>query len=318
MSPLILFSLVLMLTFGVIAWVLRPTKTESDIQRHLKTIGSKYTVDPSGMNILKQETLSSISWLDRFLAEAPGALKLRRLIMQAGKNWTVGSVVFGSLLAFFVVTWLGSMVMPAFVFAFVLGLVVSILPFGYLHLKRDIRFRRCDSLLPETIDLMSRALQAGHGVTAAIEMASQEIAEPVASEFRTVFEEQNLGLPLREALLNLAERLPLDDVRFLVTAILVQKETGGNLAEILERTAVLLRERMRLKGQLRIYTAQGRLTGWFLCLLPFILFFLISIVNPGYEKMLWTNPLGRHLVYAGLIMLGIGIYSIRKIVEVKV
>jgi tight adherence protein B len=318
MSPAILFSLVLLLTFGAIIWALRPTKTESDIQRHLKTIGSKYTVDPSGMNILKQETLSSISWLNHRLVQAPGALKLRLLIRQAGKAWTVGSVLLGSLLAFVVVAWLGSMVVPTFVLALVLGFIAGLVPFGYLYLKRDVRFRRLDSLLPETIDLMSRALQAGHGVTAAIEMASEEIAEPLASEFRTTFEEQNLGLPLREAMLNLAERVPLDDVRFLVTAILVQKETGGNLAEILDKTAVLLRDRMRLKGQLRIYTAQGRLSGWFLSLLPFILFFLISMVNPGYEKMLWTDPVGRHLVYAGLIMMAIGIYAIRKIVEIKV
>jgi tight adherence protein B len=318
MSPMILFSLVLLLTFGAAIWVLKPTKTESDIQRHLETVSSKYTVDPSGMNILKQETLSSISWLERMLVQSPVALKLRLLIAQAGQTWTVGTLLVGPLLAFVVVTWLASMVVPAFVFAVVLGLIVCLLPFGYLYLKRDIRFRRLDSLLPETIDLMSRALQAGHGVTSAIEMASQEIAEPLASEFRTVFEEQNLGLPLREAILNLAERVPLDDVRFLVTAILVQKETGGNLAEILDKTAVLLRDRMRLKGQLRIYTAQGRLSGWFLCLLPLVLFFLMSIVNPKYEKILWSDPLGRHLVYAGLVMMAIGIYAIRKIVDIKV
>jgi tight adherence protein B len=318
MSPVILFGLVLLLTFGAIIWVLRPTQAESDIQRHLESIGSKYTVDPSGMNILKHETLSSISWLNRFLVQAPGALKLRLLITQAGETWTVGSVLCGSLLAFVGVTWLSSMVVPTFMFAVVLGFIAGLLPFGYLYLKRDIRFRRLNNLLPETIDLMSRALQAGHGITAAIDMASQEIAEPLASEFRTTFEEQNLGLPLREAMLNLTERVPLDDVRFLVTAILVQKETGGNLAEILDKTAVLLRQRIRLKGQLRIYTAQGRLTGWFLCLLPFLLFLLISVVNPDYEKMLWTDPLGRHLVYAGLIMMAIGIYAIRKIVEIKV
>ncbi|HTV53757.1 MAG TPA: type II secretion system F family protein, partial [Terriglobia bacterium] len=235
-----------------------------------------------------------------------------------GKTWTVESVLLGSLLAFVVVTWLASIVVPAFVLAVVLGFIGGLAPFGYLYLQRDTRFHRLDSLLPETIDLMSRALQAGHGVTAAIEMASLEIAEPLASEFRTTFEEQNLGLPLREAMLNLAERVPLDDVRFLVTAILVQKETGGNLAEILDKTAALLRDRMRLKGQLRIYTAQGRLSGWFLCLLPFILFFLINMVNPRYEKTLWTDPLGRHLVYAGLVMMAIGIYVIRKIVEIKV
>jgi tight adherence protein B len=116
----------------------------------------------------------------------------------------------------------------------------------------------------------------------------------------------------------LSERVPLEDVRFLATALLVQRETGGNLAEILDKTAAVMRERIRLKGQLRIYTAQGRVTGWILCLLPFIVFFLINLVNRDYEKKLWTDPLGLHIVYAGLIMMVAGILVIRKIVDIKV
>ena len=149
-------------------------------------------------------------------------------------------------------------------------------------------------------------------------MVAQESAEPVASEFRILFEEQNLGLPLRDAMLNLAKRVPLDDVSFLVTAVLVQKETGGNLAEILDKTAFIMRERMRLKGQLRIYTAQGRLSGWVLGLLPFVMFVIMTLLNPKYEQKLWTDPLGLHFVYGGLIMMAIGIFVIRKIVDIKV
>ena len=149
-------------------------------------------------------------------------------------------------------------------------------------------------------------------------MVGREVAEPVASEFRTVYEEQILGLPLREAVLNLAERVPRDDMRFLATAILVQKETGGNLAEILDKTAAVMRERVRLRGQLRIYTAQGRVTGWILCSLPFILFALIGLVNPDYEKILFKDPLGIHLVYFGLFMMAAGILVIRWIIDIKV
>lgn len=318
MSTVILFGLVLLIAFGSALWVLRPTKSEADIQRHLRAIGSKYTVDPSGSSILKQQSLSAIPWANALLRKLPGAFDLRLFLTQAGVKWTVGALLFGSLLAFVVVTWITSLLVPSFALALISGLIVGVLPYGYLLIKKDARFRRFNNLLPETIDLMSRALKAGHAVTSAIEMISQEIAEPVASEFRIVFEEQNLGLPLREAMLSLAERVPIDDVRFLVTAILVQKETGGNLAEILDKTAALLRERMRLKGQLRIYTAQGRLTGWFLCLLPFVVFFLISLINHGYEKKLWTDSLGRHLVYAGLIMMAIGVFAIRKIVNIRV
>lgn len=318
MSPAMLFILILVLTLGVMVWVLKPTRAEVEIQRHLSSIGSKYTVDPSGATILKRDPLSSIPWLNDLLQQVPGALNLRLFIAQAGKAWTVGAVIFGSLFALIAVMWVASFLNVAFVVALLLGLIAGALPYGYLYVVRMNRFRRFDNLLPETIDLMSRALRAGHAVTAALEMASQEIAEPVGSEFRIVFEEQNLGLPLREAMLGLAERVPLDDVLFLVTAILVQKETGGNLAEIMDKTAIVLRERMRLKGQLRIYTAQGRLTGWFLALLPFVVFLLINVANHGYEEKLWTDPLGRHLVYAGLILMGIGIFVIRKIVDIKV
>ena len=165
---------------------------------------------------------------------------------------------------------------------------------------------------------MARALRVGHAVSSALEMVGQEVADPVGSEFRTVYEEQALGLPLKEAMLNLVQRVPTQDVRFLATAIVLQKETGGNLAEILDKTAIVMRERTRLRGQLRVYTAQGRATGWLLCSLPFIMFFLISFVNPGYEKTLFTDPLGIHLVYAGLVMMAVGILVIRKIIDIRV
>jgi tight adherence protein B len=181
-----------------------------------------------------------------------------------------------------------------------------------------VRFHRCDAVLPEAIDLMARGLRAGHSIASVLDMVGQEIAEPLASEFRTVSEEQTLGLPTREAMLNLVERLPRDDVRFLATAILVQKETGGNLAQILDKTAVVMRERVRLRGQLRIYTAQGRITGWILCSLPFILFGLISLVNPDYEKILFTDPLGVRLIYGGLGMMAVGVLIIRKVIDIRV
>jgi tight adherence protein B len=149
-------------------------------------------------------------------------------------------------------------------------------------------------------------------------MVSREIADPVGTEFRRVFEEQNFGLPIREALLNLAKRVPVPDLHFLVTAMLVQKETGGNLAEVLDKAGAVIRERSRLLGQLRIYTAQGRMTGWILGLLPFIVFVLMNLVNPGYAHTLIDDPAGRKAIWIGLGMMAIGIWTIRKIVDIKV
>ncbi len=318
MTLVFLFILLLLLSFGVLIWFLKPTQTEADIQRHLTSIGRMYAMGSDGVTILKQETLSSIPWLNDILRDVPGCLRLRLLIVQAGRTWSVATVIIGSLLASVLVAWVSSFFVPIPVFVLLIALAVGSLPYVYLLVLRATRFRRFETILPEAIDLMSRALKAGHAVTSMIEMVAQETAEPVAGEFRIVFEEQNLGLPIREAILNLTRRIPLDDVRILATAMLVQKETGGNLAEIMDKTAFIMRERARLRGQLRIYTAQGRVTGVILCALPFIMFLLLNLVNHEYEKKLWTDPLGIHLIYAGLVMMAIGVLAIRKIINIEV
>ena len=165
---------------------------------------------------------------------------------------------------------------------------------------------------------MSRALRAGHALQSAIELVSHDIPEPLAGEFRMVHEEQILGLPLRDALMNMLERIPRDDMRFLTTALLLQKETGGNLVQILETTAHVMRERVRLRGQIRIYTAQARVTAWVVSLLPFAMFLLLNLVNPGYENIMLKDPTGRTLVYIGLFMWAAGILAIRKLIVIKV
>ncbi len=168
------------------------------------------------------------------------------------------------------------------------------------------------------MDLVSRALQAGHSLTAALDLVGQEIADPVGKEFRRVSEEQNLGLPLRDALLNLADRIAVPDVQFLVAAMLIQRETGGNLVEVLDKTTALLRDRIRLQGEIRIYTAQGRLTGWILCILPVVMFFALNALNPNYTAPLLNEPVGRHLLVVGVVLMLFGVLVIRSIVRVKV
>ena len=317
MAPVILFGLLLILCFGVLLYFLKPTQTETAVQRHLADIEGDRAVS-AGSTILREEKLSSVPWLHELLRQVPGSLALVRLIKQAGSRRRMASIVLFSLLGVPVTWWLASFWISSSALCACAGAAVGLSPYVYLYWLREARFKRCEALLPEAVDLMARALRAGHAVTSVLAMVGQEVAEPMASEFRTIYEEQSLGLPMREAVLNLVERLPRDDVRFLATAILVQKETGGNLAEILDKTAVVMRERVRLRGQLRIYTAQGRVTGWILCCLPFILFALISVVNPGYERILFTTPLGIHLIYIGLFMMVAGVFVIRWIIDIKV
>jgi len=312
-----LFILLLVVTFGVLLYFLRPTATETAVQDHLEHIEVSRAVEGDGTTILKPEALSATPWLDELIREIPGSVGLARLVRQSGQKWQVSSVLFFSLVVTVVVAWIASTAIPS-VLSMIFGIMAGLTPYVYLYIRREIRFRQCDALLPDAVDLMARGLRAGHAVPAVLEMVGQEIGEPLAGEFRILHEEQNLGLPLRDAILNLVDRVPRDDMRFLATAILLQKETGGNLAMILDKTAALARERARLYGQLRIYTAQGRITGVILCIAPFIMFGLLSMVNWKYEQILFTDPMGLHVIYVGIGMMVLGILIIRKIIDIKV
>ena len=317
MSPVILFGLLLVVSFGVLYQFLKPSRTEAAVQQRLAGIEpAGDTVD--GTTILRQQRVSSNPWLDDLIRQLPGSLALLRLIQQAGKNWAVTSVVLLSLTGAVIGWWLASLMIPIIPLSALVGALIGLSPSLYLYVLREIRFRRFDARLPEAVDLMARGLRAGHAASAVLEMVGNEVSDPVGSEFRAMCEEQSLGLPLREAMLSLVQRVPRDDVRFLATAILLQKETGGNLAVILDKTAAVMRERARLRGQLMIYTAQGRITGWILCFAPFIMFGLISMVNREYEKILFTDPLGLRMVYGGIIMMVLGVLIIRKIIDIKV
>ena len=317
MNLAILFVLLLLISFAVLLYFLRPSQLESAVKAQLERIETGMPVTAVETTILKQQAPSSAPWLDQFLQEAPGAGALSRLIQQSDKRWAPSYLVVGSLLAAGATWWIMSLLTYPF-FALLLAIAAGVAPYVYLAVLRQVKFMRCDAALPEAIDLMSRALRAGHATSSALEMVGKEVPDPLGAEFRMLHEEQSLGLPTREAILNLVKRVPSDDIRFLATAILVQGETGGNLTQILDKTGAVMRERARLRGQLRIYTAQGRITGWILCSMPFVMFGLISLTNPSYEKILLTDELGLHVVYAGLVMMIIGVLVIRKIIDIKV
>lgn len=318
MSLLTLFLLLLLLTFGVSLYFLRPSRTETAIQRQLEVIVEDHEVRERGTDILKQAGFALTPWMDGLIKQVPGASALQGLIEEAGSAWTAPPVILYSVVAGPFAGWVASFWIPAVGICAAVGAAVGLAPYVYLYVLRQARFMRCDAKFPEAVDLIARALRAGHSIQAAMEMVSTEVSDPVGSEFRRICKEQVLGLPLREAVENLVSRLPRDDVRFFATALLVQKETGGNLAYILDKASAVMRERARLRGQVRVYSAQGRLTGWVLCSMPFILFALISVVNSEYETALFKDPLGILLVEIGLGMMVLGILVIRQIINVKV
>jgi tight adherence protein B len=191
-------------------------------------------------------------------------------------------------------------------------------PWAALLIARSRRLRAFEKSFPEAIDLLGRAVRAGHAFTTGLEIIAQELPEPLAGEFRITYEEQNFGLPLKDVLLNLTERIPLVDVRFFVTALLVQKETGGNLAEILDKLAHVVRERFRILGEVRIKTAQGRLTAGILVALPPALVLFLRTINPDYMRPLFEDPWGPWMLATAALMQLIGGMILWKIVNIEV
>ena len=318
MSLILLFLLLLVLIFGVLVYFLKPTSIEKAVEAQLASIEeAQSAAGERRTTILKERGVRSTA-LDEFAQWLPWSQTSTSLIKQAGLDWSFGYVSLFCLIAGLAAYWLASLVDASTLISIALGVAVVSSPFVYLYILREVRFRKFSDLLPEAVDLMSRGLRAGHSIQAVLEMVGNEIADPVGIEFRALHKEQTLGLPIRDAMMGLVNRVPLDDMRFLATAILLQKESGGNLAQILDKTSAVIRERARLRGQLRIYTAQGRITGWVLGSAPFLMFGVINLVNHNYEKILFSDAFGLKMVYFGLGMMVIGILAIRKIIDIKV
>jgi len=263
MSLILIFLVLLGLIFGVLVFFLKPTSMEKAVEDQLASIEEVQSTTGERTTILKERVVRSTT-VEEFAQKLPWSEASSRLIKQAGQNWSLGSVSIVSLLAGLGIYGLTSLMGITFLISIALGIAAGLVPFVYLYIRREIRFGQFSDLLPEAVDLMARGLRAGHSIQAVLEMVGNETADPVGIEFRALHKEQSLGLPIRDAMKGLIDRVPLDDMRFLATAILLQKESGGNLAQILDKTSAVIRERARLRGQLRIYTAQGRITGYLL------------------------------------------------------
>jgi tight adherence protein B len=272
----------------------------------------------SEMEILRDELLSGIPALNKLLSRWPRSSWLQRLLEQADLKLRPGKflLVSGCMGGAVSVALQGLTHSPLLgVLGFAFGLF---LPLAFVYFRRRQRFRKFEAMLPQAIELLVRSTRAGHPFTAAMDMIGSELPEPIAGEFRRIHEEQRFGLPVREALLNLVERVPTLDVKFLVTALMLQRETGGNLAEILDKLAYVIRERFRILRQVRVFTAQGRMTMLLLMSLPPVLVIFLSFTNPDFMRPLFHDPLGHMLLATGIMMQVIGYFLIRHIVDIKV
>jgi tight adherence protein B len=271
-----------------------------------------------GLKLVRDEMMSGVPWLHQMMMKWSWSTKLQDFVMQAGMTLKPAK-----LLMICAIVGLGSYIgagyfLPHFYFTLPIGIVAALLPIAFVAFKRRLRLRKFEEHFPEALDLLGRAVRAGHAFTTGLEMISKECAEPLAGEFRTAFEEQNFGLPLRDALLNLTERVPLIDVRFFVTALLIQKETGGNLAEILDGLARVIRDRFRIYREVQVRTAQGRLTAGILIALPIMMLIILGGLNPKYIGVLFTDPKGPIVLAVAAIMQVIGSAILWKIIHFEV
>lgn len=270
------------------------------------------------LNLRKSEHLSSIPWLNRRLLRLELAPRLQALLSQADMKWSAGGLLAGCGLCFVIPAYVTYVHFDSVLVALPVGLLLGAAPFSWVLHKRSKRLDLFQQGLPEALDLMVSALRAGHGLVAALGSVARECADPIGCEFRTCFDEQNYGLELKTALDNMVKRVPLQDLRIFSTALMIQKESGGNLAEVLDKTSHVIRERFRLKRQVGVHTAQGRMTGWVLTFLPVVLGIALYFVNPTMMSILWTNPIGIKLLWIASGMLVVGGVIIRHIVNMDV
>jgi tight adherence protein B len=280
--------------------------------------GGKADSSDEIVDLRKQELFSAVPWMNRWLLRLEVAPRLRTLLYQANLKWTVGILLLMSLACFLIPAYLVYLRTDTLLLALLIGILLGGAPIFYVVAKKKQRFARFEQDLPEAIDLMVSALRAGHSIVSALGLVADESPDPIGTEFKICFDEQNYGLDLRTAMTNLVTRVPIQDLRIVVTAILIQRASGGNLAEVLDKAAYLVRERFRLRRQVRTHTAQGRLTGWILSFLPIVLGIGLYLVNPETMSLLWRRDLGRELLYSAAVLTIIGALVIRKIVNMEV
>ena len=298
-------------------------KREKAIQNRLQEVSGVAPAAPedgapADTTLLRKETSGPLPNIDRVATAALKGSGAERWLQQSGTAMSISAVVLTTLL-FGVLSSMAAFMFThvwwAAVAAFVAGLAIQ--PLVLKH-KRTVRINKFEEHFPEALDLLSRAVRAGHAFSAGMKMVADELGDPVGPEFRKAFDEQNYGLPLKESLNSLADRIPLLDVRFFATAVLIQRETGGNLAEILDNLANVVRERFKIRRQVRVHTAHGRFTGYVLMALPGFLSVALMFINPEHMNLLFEEPVGQMMIVACIIMQAIGFIWIKQIVKIEV
>lgn len=299
-------------------WFSTQSQAARRFSQRIKAMGGAPAQSAFRISLLKQRRLSDSNDLDNFLRKIPVAQTLDTQLQQAGSAINVSRLLAYCGAGMGVGFLLGLAVSESWLTALAMAMIGALIPFVILSQQRARRLQQIQQQLPEVADLIARSLRAGHALPATMQMVAEEMPEPIAGEFRQVADEINFGLGLHAAMQHLSQRIPIDDLRFLVVAVLIQRDTGGNLAELMQNMSYLIRERLKLLGQVNALSAEGRLSGWILFLMPIAMALLLSVVNPDYLFRLVDDPIGRVAMGVALVQMLLGGLWMRTIVQLRV
>jgi tight adherence protein B len=292
-------------------------REQAALRRRLK--GDRKGLSEARVTITREEKpLSSIGPLDVALARSEAVGRpIRRLLEEADVNLSPGAFVLMTVAAFLLGAVIAQRFLPAGWLVLVVGLLCGTIPTVVLRFMRTRRLGKFEEQFPEAVELIARALRAGHAFATGLKMAAEEMPDPVGPEFRLLFERQNYGASVNDALRGFAERIPIIDARFFATAVLTQREAGGNLAEVLDRLAAVMRERFKVRREIRTKSAHGRITAWVLALLPPTVGFLLLLINPEQMQLMFTDPLGQRMLMGAAALQILGTLIIRRLVDLR-
>lgn len=328
MLPFFVFLFCLCATYGTYLLVTRKTAEDQErMDRRMREVllgldaeagaaGGGISADQ--VRLARDEILSEIPKLDEMLRKVEFVKWMKQMIEQSDLSLTVMRLFMFCGLAGLLGMMAVSMIADMFLIALATGLVTAFLPIVHVLWKRKKRLDKFLADLPDTLELMARALASGHAFSESLHMISKEMPDPVATEFRRTYEEQNLGLSIKIALENLVERVPILDLKICVTAIMIQRETGGNLSEVLEKVAATIRDRFKILEDLNTLTTSSRMSANVLCAMPFFIALMVSYINPTYMRVLWTEPMGNQLLAAAIVLQTTGMIVVRRIMQIKI
>jgi tight adherence protein B len=289
------------------------------LQQRLQNLSAGGLSGQEARNLLKRGSSEQLTTLDKLILAIPRVRGLDRFIEQSGMSFSIGTFLLVSIVVG-LVSFVGGVVIARFppLFAAAIAVLCALIPYAWLSSKRRKRLTTIERELPEAIDLISRAMQAGHGFSSAMQMVGDELSGPISEEFKILSDELAFGIPTENAFGNFATRVPSDDVRFFVIAVLLQRETGGNLVEVLQNISRLVRDRLALYGKVRVLAAEGKMSVWVLTGMPIATAAAIQAVNPQFLSVLFTDPTGLKMVYCAILMIILGVIWMLNIVKIKV